>query len=210
MSKNKSYRNPDNFAFLGTIMVDVGPDRLLPTEFFRNCETHGRKIRVSEELAEFISRDRTILTETKVRVSGFAITADLNCDSFLDDVGMRFGAQYFDLFRVASIIDRQPKGERGVLLVDGHTNIFLTRSDSVCKAISAVWCKSGWNIGILPVHYRTKFHKGNRIFVVGDCSKGQRRRKETAEWGAVISNLPKEKPFIDGCVIPEIKLLETL
>ena len=69
------------------------------------------------------------------------------------------------LTEMFSLMEKQKNGEDGVLLNNGHANIFYIRDQNgVLRAVFVRWRGGGWFVGALSVEYPDMWDDGGQVF----------------------------------------------
>src|SRR5690606_14742846 len=69
------------------------------------------------------------------------------------------------LSEMYGLLQKQSKGEDGVLLTDGRVNIFYVKDTSgVLRAVDVHWSGGGWFVSAYPVEFPVGWGVGHRVF----------------------------------------------
>ncbi|MBM3257670.1 MAG: hypothetical protein FJZ05_00415 [Candidatus Nealsonbacteria bacterium] len=69
------------------------------------------------------------------------------------------------LAQIFSLMERQPNGEKGILLTNGYANIFYVRDVSgILRAVHVRWCSDGWSVRASSVENPIWWLVGDRVF----------------------------------------------
>lgn len=69
------------------------------------------------------------------------------------------------LAQIYALMERQPNGEKGILLTNGCANIFYIRdTKGVLRAVFVFWSGDGWRVGADSVSYPCRWDGGGLVF----------------------------------------------
>lgn len=88
-------------------------------------------------------------------------------DSILAELGRKDKAEN-SLTKIYALMEKQGNGESGILLTNGHANIFYVRdTNNALRAVRVRWFDAGWSVHTLSLfsHYLLRaWHDGCRVF----------------------------------------------
>ncbi len=146
---------------VGTVEVS-GRDKFVTNSHFQKGRVNGVTISHLGHgfRANFLDKVEQSTLSTSLRFHR------LTCDSVDGPIISELGKNYeTSLYQIWNLLEQQPDGEPGVLLINGYSNIFyVSDSDVILWVVYARWYDNGWYINASPVGSPGGWEGGIRVF----------------------------------------------
>ena len=161
---------PDSLlAFVGAITTSATTIKFVAIDKFTKNTGHKAKVRISyigDTFTEWFLKGNG-KTEESIYESNLRYHKLLqgSVDSpIIAELGGEEKAET-TLTEIFSLMEKQSKGEAGVLLNSGWANIFYIRDmKGLLRVVFVYWYDDGWYVSVHSVEYPDGWYSGNRVF----------------------------------------------
>lgn len=153
----------DLFQWLSPITIAPTSDKFVIGEIINDRNTDVPICFVSSNFESWFSKI-VENQDDKVELCRATLRKAANDQEILAEFGGE-NAVETTIVAIYSLVTKQAKGQKGVLLVDGHANIFYARdSEGVLRAVGVYWSGSGWNFDADHVEDPRRWGKDDQVF----------------------------------------------
>lgn len=157
--------------FVGTVRVPATTDGFDPREKFVVNTRHSAPVKISKIFRKFkqwfLSGDGKIEGPTGGQpVSIHRLKRSSFDGPIFDELG-DYDGFHTNLLEVFSLMERQGKGEEGILLTNGLPNVFYIKDEiGVTRAVRVAWwrCDEGWCVDAECIGRSIRWDDGSQVF----------------------------------------------
>lgn len=160
---------PSILELVSTIVVNATTGKLVAKEKFVRDTGRKAKVKISYLGDNFTSWFLSGKGKTEDLISEQTLRYHKLRQSSVDGpiIAKLGGAEKSEttLFEMFSLMEKQGKGEDGVLLNNGYANIFYIKdSAGVLRAVSVYWDGDGWHVDASSVELPYRWNSDSRVF----------------------------------------------